>query len=133
MPNEGFDPASFQAIPAATVNRPWDAVIEPTRGGALKAGHAIGKWKHTDGTEYQGYKLPDGRLIGCPTVLSQARIDANAAALAADNQNKADDAAFIADMDTLAQAIKDNTATAAQQRRFMLKLYRMLKGVLRDL
>lgn len=135
MANEGFDPASFQTVPANTPGRPWDAVIEPVQGGPLKAGYTIGRWNHVDGTVYTGYRYPNGQLIGCPGTPSATRATANAAEATAEGQRKADDATFLAEMDTLAAAVKalTNADVHPAVKRLALKLYRAYKGILRDL
>jgi hypothetical protein len=120
-------------IPYAGTVRPWDSVIEPVQGGPLRSGYAIRQWLDSTGSTCRGYLYPDGRLIGARFILSASEQAAVDAALAAKAQRDADDATFLAEMETLAVAIRDNAATAAQQRRFIVKLFRMVKGILRDL
>lgn len=114
-------------------DRPWDSIIEPVFGGPLKPGYSKKRWLHADGSGYKGYQYPSGQLVGVCDTISPARQALLTAAANAAATEKALDDTFLAEMDALAVAIRDNTATAAQQRRFTVKLYRMIKGILRDL
>jgi hypothetical protein len=120
-------------IDYAGVQRPHDGIIEPVFGGALKAGYSKKQWLHADGSTYRGYLYPDGRLIGSCFVISAAR----QALLDADNAATASAAAQIAtfrqSIRDLAQKVKDNTATAAEQRQLLVKLARVADSVLADL
>lgn len=99
------------------------------------------EWDHADASIIRGYQkissdgdsLPVGALVsGCTMVVSPARQAALDAANAAAAAEKAQDAAFLADLETLATAVRDNTATQAQTRRCIWKLFRAYKGLLRD-
>lgn len=134
MANEGFDPVTFAPFVGAA--RPIDAVIEP--GGQLRSGYLIGKWLHLDGSEYRGYRYPNGQLIGSPFVLSAARIAAMAAEQTAKTASETQSAAFRQSIRDAAQAVKDSGAlTVAQQltllRQLTVKLARAVDGVLADL
>ena len=112
--------------------RPWDSVIEPVFGGPLKAGYRKRQWNHADGSLFRGYQHPDSALAGtciAPSPARQVELDAINSTIAA---SKALDDEFMADLQTLAIAVRDNTATAAQQRRCIWKLFRALRGLLRD-
>lgn len=87
-----------------------------------------------DGSLYRGYEhRTTKRLVSLACMqVSPARQAALDLVNAATAQAKADDSAFLQDLETLAIAVRDNTATAAQQRRCIWKLFRAVRGLLRD-
>jgi hypothetical protein len=109
--------------------RPIDSAFEG------RQGFRVVEWDDADGSIIRGYeRLSDGALLsGACFVVSPARqavLDAINTAASADNTNRAN---FIASIVALAQAVKDNTATAAQQRQLMVKLSRAVLGLMSDL
>jgi hypothetical protein len=120
---------------ATTVNDAYEAAglprVEWDADGAVYKGHVVPGG--TDGSIYRGYELPDGRLTGSCFVASAARLAALAAERAAAEATVASRQNFIASIATLAQKVKDNTATAAEQRTLLVKLSRAVVGILSDL
>lgn len=108
--------------------RPIDSMYEG------RVGYRVVEWDHADGSIMRGYqRVSDGTLIGgaCFTVspARQAVLDAMNASAA---DEKAQDATFLSNLQTLAVAVRDNTATAAQQRRCIWMLFRAVRGILRE-
>lgn len=88
----------------------------------------------TDDGTCQGYAHTDGRLWPGPLVTrTQAKIDADAAAVTAAAAAATTRATFLASIVSLAQKVKDNTATAAEQRQLIVKLSRAVLGLASDL
>ncbi len=86
-----------------------------------------------DGSVYRGYELPDGRLVGACMVVSAARQAVLDAANTSNTATASQIATFRASIATLAQLVKDNTATTAQQRALIVKLSRAVLGLTSDL
>lgn len=120
-------------VPYSGTARPWDSVIEPVLGGPLKAGHAIRQWLDAQGCTCRGYLLPDGRLIGSRFILSASEQAAADAAAAAKTASDAQIETFRQSIRDLAVLVRNNTATAAQQRTLMVKLARVADNLLSDL
>lgn len=88
-----------------------------------------------DGSLLRGYqKIADGtfRSLACMEV-SPARAAVLATIHQAAQQEAADVAAFRQSIRDLAVKVKNNTATAAEQRQLLVKLARVADGVLSDL
>ena len=100
-----------------------------------RAGFQIVEVDASDGSLDRGYqRIADGKLFSLATmVVSAARqtaLDTLNAAVAAENTTRQ---TFIASIVALAQKVKDNTATAGEQRQLMVKLSRAAIGLLSDL
>jgi hypothetical protein len=108
--------------------RPVDSVYEG------RAGFRVVEWDHADGSILRGYqRLADGALIGGACfVVSPARQAELDVLNTAEATRKAGDAAFMADLEQLALKVRDNLATAAETRRCTWKLFRAVRGILRD-
>ena len=99
------------------------------------------RWNDDDGSLYAGYqRIADaavapkfGTLGGSCMQVSATRQAALDAANAAEAANENQVATFRASIVALAQKVKDNTATAAEQRQLIVKLSRVSAGVLSDL
>ena len=88
----------------------------------------------TDDGVCQGYAHTDGRLWAGPLVTpTPAKLTADATATTAAATETTNRAAFVASIISLAGKVKDNTATAAEQRTLMVKLARVAVGLLSDM
>jgi hypothetical protein len=108
--------------------RPIDSAYEG------RPGFRTVEWDDPDASIMRGYeRIADGALLsGACMVVSPARqavLDAINTAAAAENNTRA---TFMASIVTLAQLVKDNTATAAQQRQLIVKLSRAVLGLMSD-
>lgn len=112
--------------------KPDHRVVEWDADGSLHRGRVVPGG--TDGSVWRGYELPDGTLVGSlpSDGVSPARQTALNAATAAHTASEAQIATFKQSIATLAQLVKDNTATAAQQRQLIVKLSRAVLGLLSD-
>ena len=88
-----------------------------------------------DGSLDRGWQhIDSGALVGlCTMVVSPARQAALDAANAARAVTDAQIATFRQSIRDLAQKVRDNTATPAEQRQLLVKLARVADGVLADL
>lgn len=86
-----------------------------------------------DGSIYRGYEMEDGRLCGACMVPSAARLASLNAENSARAASEAQIATFRQSIRDLAQKVKDNTATAAEQRQLLVKLARVADNILSDL
>jgi len=92
------------------------------------------EWDDADGSIIRGYEEIRTRALVCGACMvvspsRQTELDAvNAARAAAEAQV----ATFKASIVSLAQKVRDNTATAAEQRQLLVKLSRAVFGLLSD-
>jgi hypothetical protein len=102
-----------------------------------KAGYEVVEWDDLggDGTIYRGYReTGTGALLsGAAIEISVARLAVLATETAARADREAQIATFVQSVKDLAQLVKDNAATAAQQRQLLVKLSRAVVGLLSDL
>jgi hypothetical protein len=97
--------------------------------------YRVAERDEADGSISRGYQeiANPGNFIGDIMVVSAERATALAAQVAAQTQARANVEAFKASIIALAQKVKDNTATAAEQRQLLVKLSRVAVGALSDL
>lgn len=93
------------------------------------------EWDHADASIIRGYQeiaVPTNLVGGACIVVSPARQAALNAVQTARTTTEAGVATFKASIAALMQKIKDNTATPAEQRAYMVKLGRVALGALSD-
>lgn len=102
-----------------------------------KPGYEIVEWDDLggDGTIYRGYReTASGALLsGAAIEISAARLAVLAAEQTARSDRETQIATFRQSIIDLAIKVKNNTATAAEQRQLLVKLSRAVAGLLSDL